>query len=179
MKYFGSKALRAFLFAIALVLLTTAEAMDAQPVEMDLKKGTASSDDVALIQTKNGSGIDFLPGSDPKVVVNIIYNIPDSVDTSEVDSFVMISNMKAPLWTENKVRIKIRNFNTGKWQTLKVTNWNNADDANEGTWTTLKRKYKNFESFDDYVNTEGNVLLHISSSNDNGGFTVDNIRLVL
>ena len=182
MKHFGSKVLRTFLFAIALVLLTTAAAEnvgDIQPAEMKVLKGTASSDDIALIQTKNGSGIEFSPGSDPKVVVNIICNIPDSVDTSKVDMFFPIANMKAPLWTENKVKIKIRNFNTGKWQTVKVTNWKNADDANEGTWTKLKRKYKNFESFDDFVNTEGNVLLRVNSSNNEGGFAIDNIRLVL
>ena len=185
MKHFGSKVSSTFLFIIALVLLTTTTAAenvgDIQPAEMKVLKGTASSDDIALIQTKNGSGIEFSPGSDPKVVVNIIYNIPDSVDTSEVDNFIMITNMKAPLWTENKVKIKIRNFNTGKWQTVKVTNWKNSDDANEGTWTKMRRNYKNFEAMDDFVNTEGNVLLRVNSSNNEEGLTIDNIyiRLVL
>ena len=61
MKHFGSKVLRTFLFAIALALLTTAKVVDVQPAEMKVLKGTASSNDIALIQTKNGNGIEGFP----------------------------------------------------------------------------------------------------------------------
>lgn len=204
MKYIGSKALSALIFATALVLFTNAVHEDrphyeklgeVQPAEMKVLKGTASSDDIALIQTKNDSGIDFLPFPDTKAVINIICNIDEGVDTSEVDMFRITANMK---WTWEldedtgdalqRVKIKIRNFNTGKWTLLKSSDWTNQDDPTQ--FSRLKREWKNFESFDDYVNPAGNVLLRVNTlekkkpegevwQDNEGGFSIDNIRLDL
>ena len=155
-----------------------------KPSRIEVLKGTASSTLVGKIKNKNLSGayvpnvdkaIQFLPETDDKTVVNIWYDVPASVDSARVYQLILNANMWTPNDDVNKVKVKIRNLRLGKWQTLQATKWRKSTQ-----WNKWRRKYKNFQFFaKDYINTEGKVLLRVHSSNINGGFDIDMIRLKL
>lgn len=186
MKVFEKVVYRIVLAFTLLSSSNAAEVTVLKPFQIEVLKGTASSTFVGKIKNKNLSGeyvtnvdkaIQFLPGSDDRSVVNIWYDVPDSVDSARVYQLNLNANMWTPNDDVNRVKVKIRNLRLGKWQTLQATKWWRKSTQ----WNKWRRnKYKNFQFFaKDYINTKDKVLLRVHSSNNNGGFDIDMIRLKL